>query len=79
MNSIPVKSRPWRVGMIVPSSNTTLESELLTLLQRQGSADGSRFTFHATRLRLRHDAPAPEALQAMNDAAGDAVDALCDA
>ncbi len=79
MNSIPVKSRPWRVGMIVPSSNTTLESEVLTLLQRQGSADGSRFTFHATRLRLRHVAPAPEALQAMNDAAGDAVDALCDA
>ncbi|MDQ2736514.1 MAG: Asp/Glu racemase [Pseudomonadota bacterium] len=79
MNSIPAKSRPWRVGMIVPSSNTTLESEILALLQRQGVADGSRFSLHAARLRLRHVAPAPEALRAMNDAAGDAVDALCDA
>jgi maleate isomerase len=77
MNSIHAKTRPWRVGMIVPSSNTTIEAEIPALLQRQGAADGSRFTFHATRLRMRHSVAG--ALQAMNDAAGDAVDALCDA
>jgi maleate isomerase len=76
MNSLPAKTRPYRIGMIVPSSNTTLETEIPALLQRQGLADGSRFTFHATRLRLRH--AGADALQAMNDAAGDAVDALCD-
>jgi|NGEPerStandDraft_6_1074524.scaffolds.fasta_scaffold04708_7 maleate isomerase len=76
MNAIHAKTRPYRVGMIVPSSNTTMETEIPALLQRQSAVDGSRFTFHSTRLRLRH--VAPEALQAMNDAAGDAVDALCD-
>lgn len=77
MNSTHGKTRPYRVGMIVPSSNTTLETEIPALLQRQGAADGSRFTFHSMRLRLRQ--VAPDALQAMNDAAGDAIDALCDA
>ena len=32
MNAYLPKSRPWRIGMIVPSSNTTLESEIPTLL-----------------------------------------------
>ena len=77
MNPIHPKSRPWRIGLIVPSSNTTMEAEIPALLERQSAADGSRFTFHATRLRMRHSGA--DALQAMNDAAGDAVDALCDA
>jgi len=77
MNSSHAKARPYRIGMIVPSSNTTMETEIPALLQRQGAADGSRFTFHSTRLRLRH--AGPDALQAMNDTAGEAVDALCDA
>jgi maleate isomerase len=63
--------------MIVPSSNTTMEAEIPALLQRQSAADGSRFTFHSARLRLRQ--ATPEALQAMNEAAGEAVDALGDA
>jgi maleate isomerase len=77
MNPVHAKTRPFRIGMIVPSSNTTMEAEIPALLQRQTAAEGQRFTFHATRLRLRHFAP--DALQAMNDTAGDAVDALCDA
>jgi len=77
MNTYHAKTRPWRIGMIVPSSNTTLETEIPALLQRQSVADGSRYSFHSTRLRLRHNTT--QALQAMNDAAGDAVDALCDA
>lgn len=69
--------RLHRVGLIVPSSNTTMETEIAALLQRQAAADGSRFTIHSARLRLRQTTP--DALRAMNDAAGDAVDALCDA
>jgi maleate isomerase len=77
MNLSHAKTRPWRIGLIVPSSNTTMEAEIPALLQRQSAADGSRFTLHATRLRMRHCVAG--ALQAMNEAAGDAVDALCDA
>jgi maleate isomerase len=77
MNAYHAKTRPWRIGLIVPSSNTTLESEIPALLQRQSVADGSRFSFHSMRLRLRHNTP--EGLRAMNLAAGDAIDALCDA
>ncbi len=76
MNVIDAR-RLHRIGLIVPSSNTTIETEIPALLQRQAAADGSRFTLHSTRLRLRQ--VTPEALRAMNDAAGDAVDALCDA
>ena len=77
MNAYHAKTRPWRIGLIVPSSNTTLETEIPALLQRQSVVDGSRFSFHSMRLRLRHNTP--EGLQAMNLAAGDAIDALCDA
>jgi len=76
MNAIHA-TPPHRIGLIVSSSNTTMEAEIPALLQRQGAADGSRFTFHSARLRLRQ--VTPEALKVMNDSAGDAVDALCDA
>lgn len=41
-----------RVGLIVPSSNTTMETELPTLLGRFGRTHGVEFTFHASRARL---------------------------
>ncbi|MEU0924637.1 maleate cis-trans isomerase family protein [Streptomyces malaysiensis] len=40
---------PYRVGLIVPSSNTTMETELPELLRRHASA---RFTFHSSRAVL---------------------------
>jgi maleate isomerase len=67
----------YRVGLIVPSSNTTMETEIPALLRRQEQASGHRFTFHSARLRLRQ--VTPEALRAMNADAGEAVQALCDA
>ena len=67
----------YRIGMIVPSSNVTMETEIPQLLQRQQAGNGLRFTFHSARVRLLH--VTPEALQQMNEAAGDAVDTLCDA
>lgn len=49
-----------RVGLIVPSSNTTMETELPELLGRHADA---RFTFHSSRAQL-HTVD-PESLQAM--------------
>jgi maleate isomerase len=69
--------RTHRVGMIVPSSNTTMETEIPELLRRQQAASGDRFSFHSARLRLQQ--VTPEALQKMNEAADGAVDLLCDA
>jgi len=66
-----------RIGMIVPSSNTTMETEIPELLRRQQLAGGHRFTYHSARLRLQQ--VTPEALQKMNNAADGAVDMLCDA
>jgi len=42
--------RERRIGLIVPSSNTTMERELPELLRRHG---GGTFTFHSSRSRLR--------------------------
>jgi maleate isomerase len=71
------RREPHRVGLIVPSSNTTMEHEIPELLRRQQQASGDRFTVHSARLRLRQ--VTPEALQKMNEAADSAVDLLCDA
>ncbi|MTD52928.1 maleate cis-trans isomerase family protein [Amycolatopsis pithecellobii] len=50
-----------RVGLIVPSSNVTVETELPALLRRQ---PGTEFTFHASRMRMT--AVTPAGLAAMN-------------
>jgi maleate cis-trans isomerase len=38
-----------RVGLVVPSSNTTVETEIPALLARHASA---RFSFHSSRMRM---------------------------
>jgi maleate isomerase len=73
-------ARAHRIGLIVPSSNTTMETELPQLLQRQmhqHKSGGVRFTLHSARLRATQ--VTPEAHRGMNDSAEAAVDALCDA
>ncbi len=62
--------------MIVPSSNVTMETEIPRLLQQQ-LGNKSQFSFHSARVRLLH--VTPESLQRMNEAAGEAVNTLCDA
>ena len=39
-----------RVGLIIPSSNVTIETEMPALLTRHRAA---RFTFHSSRMRMR--------------------------
>jgi maleate isomerase len=54
-----------RIGMLVPSSNTTMETEVPALLrERERARPQDKFTFHSARLRM--DEVTPEALRAMN-------------
>jgi maleate isomerase len=53
-----------RAGLIVPSSNTTMETELPAILRRREGLRPERFTFHSARMRMQH--VTPEELRAMN-------------
>jgi maleate isomerase len=44
---------PRRIGLIVPSSNTTMETEIPAMLRRRRD----RFTFHSSRVRLHNVTP----------------------
>ena len=43
----------YRVGLIVPSSNVTMETEIPELLRRREAVAPERFTFHSSRARMR--------------------------
>jgi maleate isomerase len=47
-------SAPYRIGMIVPSSNTTMETEVPEILRRRGELAPETFTFHSSRVRMQH-------------------------
>src|ERR1700704_363143 len=66
-----------RVGMLVPSSNTTMETEVPEVLRRVAGETGDRFTFHSSRMRWR--TVSAEALAAMNADASRATVELADA
>lgn len=42
-----------RVGLVVPSSNTTMETEVPRLLREHTALHGGEFTFHSSRAELR--------------------------
>ena len=66
------------IGMIVPSSNLTMETELPRMLAaREQVIPEDRFVFHAARARMQH--VTPEQLQAMNAQAVRAATELADA
>jgi len=43
----------YRIGQIVPSSNTTMETEIPALLRRFEAASDHSFTFHSSRMRMK--------------------------
>ena len=44
----------YRVGLVVPSSNTTMETEIPAMLRRREAVDPTvHFTTHCSRVRLR--------------------------
>lgn len=42
----------YRIGLIVPSSNTTMETEIPLMLAAHAREHGTQFTFHSSRARL---------------------------
>ena len=53
-----------RVGLIVPSSNTTMETEIPAILAARSEIRPETFTFHSSRMRMKH--VTPEELTAMD-------------
>lgn len=53
-----------RIGQIVPSSNTTMETEVPAMLRAREQHFPERFTFHSSRMRMKR--VSPEELAAMN-------------
>jgi maleate isomerase len=50
--------KTYRIGQIVPSSNTTMETEIPAMLtSRYDLFPDERFTFHSARMRMKHVTP----------------------
>lgn len=43
----------YRIGQIVPSSNTTMETEIPAMLRARERVHPERFTFHSSRMRMK--------------------------
>ena len=54
----------FRIGQIVPSSNTTMETEIPAMLRAREAIRPERFTFHSSRMRMHK--VTQEELAAMN-------------
>ena len=66
-----------RIGLLVPSSNTTMETEVPALLRaREAVRPEDTFSFHSARLRMAD--VTPEGLRAMNEETGRAAAELAD-
>jgi maleate isomerase len=57
-------NRPLRIGQIVPSSNTTMETEIPAMLHAREAIRSERFTFHSSRMRMLN--VTKEELETMN-------------
>lgn len=66
-----------RIGLIVPSSNTTMETELPALFRRREAIRPESFTFHSGRASMRQ--VTPEELRAMVASSERAAEQVADA
>ena len=48
-----MQARAYRIGQIVPSSNTTMETEMPAMLRAREGVLPERFTFHSSRMRMK--------------------------
>lgn len=48
-----MNNRIYRIGQIVPSSNTTMETEIPAVLTARQAVAPERFTFHSSRMRMQ--------------------------
>jgi maleate isomerase len=55
----------FRVGLIVPSSNVTMETEIPAMLHAREFVEPERFTFHSSRMRMK--SVTKEELEAMDN------------
>jgi maleate isomerase len=46
--------KTYRIGQIVPSSNTTMETEIPAMLRAREAIEAERFTFHSSRMRMKN-------------------------
>lgn len=60
-----MSKRYYRIGQIVPSSNTTMETEIPAMLRAREAVEPERFAFHSSRMRMKH--VTKEELAAMDD------------
>src|SRR3989449_1347340 len=67
----------YRIGQIVPSSNTTMETEIPAMLRAREEVEPERFTFHSSRMRLQQ--VTKEQLEAMDADSGRCAAELVDA
>jgi maleate isomerase len=78
--------RVRRIGQIVPSSNTTMETEIPAMLRAREAVAPERFTFHSSRMRMLHvsaeelkamDAQSHRCAQELSDAHVDVIGYAC--
>lgn len=72
-----MSQRTFRIGQIVPSSNTTMEAEIPAILRGRESVEPERFTFHSSRMRMK--TVSKEELAAMDAASDRCAAELADA
>src|SRR3954467_6372840 len=71
------KKQLYRIGQIVPSSNTTMETEIPAMLRAREAIAPERFTFHSSRMRMQK--VTKEELEAMDADSGRCAIELVDA
>jgi maleate isomerase len=75
--SSPGVRHPFRIGLIVPSSNITMETEIPAMLRARQTIAPDLFTFHSSRMRMRK--VTKEELAAMDRQADRCAEELSDA
>jgi maleate isomerase len=75
-----------RIGQIVPSSNSTMETEIPAMLRTREALYPERFTFHSSRMRMKHvtktelervDADSDRCTDELSDARMDVIGYTC--